>query len=275
MPLDLTTTVTLNNGVAMPLLGLGVYQAADGGECREAVVHALKFGYRHVDTAAMYGNEKDVGEGVRASGVPRDQVFVTTKLWNSDHGYDRAMRAFDASMKRLRFETLDQYLIHWPVQNLRGETWRALVKLYQDGRIRSIGVSNYTVRHLEELLSESDIVPATNQVEFHPFLFQRELMEFCKSKGIQLVAYSPLTKGTRLRDPALASFAKRYERTPAQIMIRWCLQHGVVCIPKSSHPGRIEENASVYDFEISPEDMAALDALNENDHCTWDPTDAP
>ncbi len=276
--LTLSTTLSLNNGVAMPLLGLGVYQA-HGQTCVNAVTWALEAGYRHIDTARFYGNEREVGQAVRAfverSGLPREEIFVTTKLWNDDHGYERALAAFDRSQERLGLGAVDLYLIHWPVTDQRRESWRALETLYTEGRVRAIGVSNYTIQHLQELLDYAKIVPVVNQVEFHPWLYQQELLDFCAAHGIALEAYSPLTKGERLRDPQLAEIAHKYGKTPAQILIRWVLQHGVGVIPKSAHPQRIRENADVYDFEISEEDMCRLDAFDACYHCTWDPTGEP
>ncbi len=272
--LALNTTLTLNSDVTMPMLGLGVYQA-HGETCVNAVTWALEAGYRHIDTATFYGNEHEVGQAMRASGLPREAVFVTTKLWNSDHGYDRARAAFHASQERLALGVVDLYLIHWPVSEQRRESWRALETLYTEGAVRAIGVSNYTVRHLEELLDYAKIVPAVNQVEFHPWLYQRELLNFCTAHGIALVAYSPLTKGERLRDPHLLKIARKYDKTPAQILIRWVLQHGIGVIPKSANAQRIRENAAVYDFEIATEDMCRLDAFDERYHCTWDPTGEP
>jgi diketogulonate reductase-like aldo/keto reductase len=275
MQFTIQSTIKLNNGVEIPRFGLGVYQAAAGREARTAVEEALSMGYRHIDTAKLYGNERDVGEAVRRSGVPRREVFVTTKLWNSDHGYDTTLRACDASLAALGFDYVDLYLIHWPVQRLRGESWRALVKLLGDGKCRSIGVSNYTVRHLRELLDSSPVVPAVNQVELSPFLYQKDLIRFCHEKGIQVEAYSPLTKGERLRDKTLARIGSRYGKTPAQVLIRWCLQRDLIVIPKSSRRERIQENAQVFDFDISAEDMGALDALDEGLRTSWDPTSAP
>jgi methylglyoxal/glyoxal reductase len=275
MQLTIDSTVKLNNGVEIPRFGLGVYQAAAGSETRTAVEQALSMGYRHIDTAKIYGNERDVGEGIRRSGVPRGEIFVTTKLWNGDHGYDAALRACDASLKALGLDHVDLYLIHWPVQGLRGESWRALVKLLGDGKCRSIGVSNYTVRHLRELLDSSPVAPAVNQVELSPFLYQKDLIRFCHEKGIQVEAYSPLTKGERLKHKPLVRIASRYAKTPAQILIRWCLQRDLIVIPKSSRRERIQENAQVFDFEISAEDMGALDALDEGLRTSWDPTSAP
>jgi diketogulonate reductase-like aldo/keto reductase len=273
--LDLTSTRKLNSGAEIPVLGLGVYQTPPGKITQEAVKFALKIGYRHVDTASLYGNEEDVGKGVRDSGVPREQVYVTTKLWNSDHGYDSALRACDRSLKRLGLGYVDLYLIHWPVPELRNETWKALVELQRRGSCRAIGVSNYTVRHLQELVDSSEVIPDVNQVEFNPFLYQKELLRFCNGKGIQLEAYSPLTRGHKLRHPVVLSVAERYSKSAAQVMIRWGLQHGLVVIPKSARPERIKENSEVFDFEISAADMASLDSLGEDLHTDWDPTDAP
>lgn len=273
--LTIASTVTLNNGVEMPRFGLGVYQAPRGAPTYDAVAAALALGYRLVDTAALYGNEADVGRALGDSGVPRERLFVTTKLWNDDHGYDAALRAFDQSLSRLGLEYVDLYLIHWPVEGLRGESWRALEALQRDGRCRAVGVSNYTVRHIDELLDRCDIVPAVNQVEFSPYLYQRALLEHCHRRGIRLEAYSPLTKARKLGDPALVRVAARYGKTPAQILVRWALQRDVVVIPKSVDRGRIAENAGVFDFDIAPEDMTALDALDRGLRTSWNPTDAP
>jgi diketogulonate reductase-like aldo/keto reductase len=275
MEWNIRSTITLANGVEIPRLGLGVFQAAAGEEARRAVEHALEVGYRHIDTAKIYRNEADVGEAVRRSGVPREEVFITTKLWNSDHGYDAARRACDASLKSLGLEYLDLYLIHWPVQGLRGESWRAMTKLLEEGKCRAIGVSNYTVRHLKELLASSPVVPAVNQVEMSPFLYQKELVELCHEKGIRIEAYSPLTKGQRLDHPAIKRAASEYGRTPAQILIRWALQHDFIVIPKSSKRERLIENSSVFDFEIDAADMKSLDGLDEGLRTSWDPTNVP
>ncbi len=258
----------------MPLLGLGVYQTSPGRATEEAVKTALRVGYRHIDTASLYGNEESVGVAVRESGLPREQVFVTTKLWNSDHGYDSALRACDRSLRRLGLGYIDLYLIHWPVSELRDDSWRALIELQRRGSCRAIGVSNYTIRHLGELLEGSKVVPDVDQVEFNPFLYQEKLLRFCQDARIQLEAYSPLTRGHRLSHPTVVELARRYSKTAAQIMIRWSLQHGLVVIPKSAQPERIKENPEVFDFEISAADMARLDSIGENLHMDWDPTDA-
>jgi len=223
----------------------------------------------------MYGNEREVGMAVRESGLPREEVFITTKLWNSDHGYDRAVRACERSLKLLDLDHIDLYLIHWPVTGLRKETWDAFVALRREGKCRSIGVSNYTVRHLQELMSNSSVVPSVNQVEFHPFLYQKELLQFCTKKNIALEAYRPLMRGHKLNHSVLLDVAQKYSRTPAQIMIRWGLQHGLIIIPKSIKSERIVENSQVFDFVISEGDMATLDALNEDLRTDWDPTDEP
>jgi diketogulonate reductase-like aldo/keto reductase len=270
----LTRSVTLNNGVAMPILGLGVFQSRPGAQTREAVLAALSLGYRHVDTARVYGNEMDVAAALAASGVPRREVFLTTKLWNSDHGHDAALRAFDASEARLGGPP-DLYLVHFPVEGLRGESWRALVRLYEAKRVRAVGVSNYTVRHLEELLGDSGIVPAVNQVELHPFLFQRALLEYCRAKGIQLEAYAPLVKAQRMDHPVLRRVAAAHGKTPAQVLVRWCIEHDVVVIPKSVQRVRIEENAQVFDFALAPEEVSELDALDEGFRTSWDPSGVP
>ncbi len=272
--IKIDTRVKLNNGVEMPIFGLGTYQAR-AGEAREAVLQALKLGYRLIDTASMYGNEEDIGEALKQSRLPREEVFITTKLWNSDHGYEKTLAAFEDSRKKLSLDYVDLYLIHWPAEGLRGETWKAMEKLLEEGKCRAVGVSNYMTWHLEELLRHSSTIPAVNQVEFHPYLYLKDLLDFCQSHDIQLESYSPLTKGVKLDDPKLADLASKYSKTPAQILIRWVLQHGVIVIPKSSHKERIEENAHVFDFSISPEDMNALDSFHQNFRSSWDPSRIP
>ncbi len=273
--LNIQSTVKLNNDVRMPILGLGVYQSPPGRVTRNAVNFALRVGYRHVDTARIYGNEADVGEAVRESSVPRGDLFVTTKLWNSDQGYDSTLRAFEGSLKRLGLDYLDLYLVHFPVPDLRKETWRAMETLLEKGRCRAIGVSNFTLRHLEELIEESHVIPSVNQVEFHPFLYQKELLKYCQRKGIQVEAYSPLARGERLKHPRIISLATKYSKTPAQLMIRWGIEHGLVVIPKSTREERIRENSQVFDFDISDDDMRSLDSLNQDLRLNWDPTNVP
>jgi len=275
MSLNLGSRVTLNDGNQMPVLGLGMWQAGSGKATRSAVAVALQIGYRLFDTAKLYGNERDVGVAVRESGIPRKEVFVTTKLWNNDHGYESALRAFEKSRHELGLDYIDLYLIHWPVPGLRHESWKALLKIHDEGLARSIGVSNYTIRHLEELLPATPIAPAVNQVEFHPFLYQKDLLEFCVKHRVQLEAYSPLTRGHRLNHPIITRVAAKYARTPAQVLIRWSLQHGLVVIPKSIRPDRIRENAAVFDFELKREDMERLDSLDESSHVAWNPEDLP
>ena len=274
MTLNLKSTLKLNGGVEIPVLGLGVFRSPPGRKTQQAVLEALAVGYRHVDTAHIYGNERDVGEAIRRSEIPRSEVCVTSKLWNTDHGYDRTLRAFDKTLGELGFEHLDLYLVHWPVQSLRKETWRAMETLQREGKCRAIGVSNYTVRHLTELLASGQIAPAVNQVELHPFLYQRELISFCEQNRIAVEAYSPLAKAQRMGDPTLRAVAQKYGKTPAQVMIRWALQHGLVVIPKSVRKERIRENANVFDFQLSADEMERLNALNEDLRTAWDPSQA-
>jgi diketogulonate reductase-like aldo/keto reductase len=273
--LEIRSTITLNDGVEIPRFGLGVYQAPRGEETRQAVMDALAAGYRHVDTARIYGNEGDVADAIERSGVPRREIFVTTKLWNSDHGYDAAMRACEASLKLLRTEYVDLYLIHWPVPKLRKDSWRALETLKAAGKCRSIGVSNYTIEHLDELFGHAKVPPSVNQVEMSPYLQQRDLVAACRTRKVQLEAYSPLTQGERLGDPRLATIAKKHGKSSAQILIRWALQRDLVVIPKSTRRARIEENAAVFDFALDEGDLAKLDGLDEGLRVCWDPTGAP
>jgi diketogulonate reductase-like aldo/keto reductase len=271
----LRTTKRLNNGVEIPVVGLGVFRAEAGGEAKRAVLEALRVGYRHVDTARVYQNEKDVGEAIRESGIPREEIFVTTKLWNSDHGYDKAMRALETSLKKLQLEYVDLYLIHWPVEVVRSDSWRALVQLQKDGKARAIGVSNYMVHHLEDLKRRTSVVPQVNQVEQHPFLHQKELLAYCRDQGIAVEAYSPLVKATRMKHPALVKIAKKHSKTPAQVLLRWGLDHDLIVLPKSVRPERIQENADVFDFRLDAEDLAVLDALNEDHYTGWDSRNVP
>jgi diketogulonate reductase-like aldo/keto reductase len=236
------------------------------------MLYALEIGYRHLDTAAMYENEEEVGLAVRECGIPRQEIFITTKLWNADHGYQSTIDACKISLDKLQLDYVDLYLIHWPVENLRMESWRALEKLYSDGLCKAIGVSNYMERHLDELLNNFDIIPSVNQAEFSPFLYLKKLQNYCESKGIAFESYSPLTKGYKLQNLKLTKIALRYGKSTSQILIRWCLQKGVICIPKSSRLEHIKENSYIFDFEISENDMNALDNLNENYRSTWDPT---
>jgi diketogulonate reductase-like aldo/keto reductase len=268
-------SLTLNNGVELPQVGLGVYQAERGEETRQAVRTALELGYRHVDTARAYGNERDVGVAVRDSGLPREQVFVTTKLWNDDQGYDETLAAFDRSLERLGLDYLDLFLVHWPVPDKRLDSWRALERVYAERRVRAIGVSNFMVHHLDELLARAEVVPAVNQIEVSPFLQQRAVREHCARHGIVVEAYSPLTKGVRIEHPAVGAIAQRVRRSPAQVLLRWGIQHGTVVLPKSTHRERIAENAALFDFALPADAMAELDALEEGLVTGWDPREAP
>ncbi|WP_275956758.1 aldo/keto reductase [Polycladomyces abyssicola] len=268
---SLSDAATLYNGVKMPWLGLGVWRAQEGGEVENAVKTAIQVGYRSIDTAAMYGNEAGVGRAVRESGVPREELFITTKVWNTDQGYDSTLAAFEASLQRLGMDYVDLYLIHWPVAGKYKETWKALEKIYRDGRARAIGVSNFQIHHLEDLMADAEIKPMVNQVEFHPYLTQKELREYCSQHAIQVEAWRPLMKGEVANVPEIRELAAKYGKTPAQIVLRWNLQHGVVTIPKSVSESRIRENADVFDFELSQEDMAKLDGLNRNQRFGPDP----
>jgi diketogulonate reductase-like aldo/keto reductase len=270
-----TARLALPTGAQIPQLGLGVWQVPDGAMTRNAVTAALELGYRHVDTARIYGNEADVGAAIRASAVPRDQVFVTTKLWNDDHGYDAALRALDASLGRLGLDHVDLYLIHWPVAGVRRDSWRALERAFGDGRARAIGVSNYLVPHLRELLGEAKVAPHVNQIELSPFLQRRDTCALCREHGIVVEAYCPLTQGKRIDDPRLAEVARTVGRTPAQVLLRWSLQHGNVVLTKSVHRERIAENAVLFDFALDAVAMSKLDALEEGLATAWDPAGAP
>jgi diketogulonate reductase-like aldo/keto reductase len=264
MQLTLATTVKLNNGVMMPLMGLGTFKSSPGKETRDSVLWALEAGYRHIDTATIYQNEEDVGAALRESGIPREQIFVTTKVWNGDQGYESTLRAYERSLQVMGLERVDLYLIHWPIPGTRADAWRALTRLYETGMVRAVGVSNYTVRHLHELEAISDLVPAVNQFELHTYFQRKELVAACHKAGIQVESYSPLARGRKMDDPALITLADRYGKTPAQVMIRWGLQKGFVMIPKSVRRERIVENADVYDFELSDEDMSLLESFDVN-----------
>ena len=261
----------LNNGLEMPWLGFGVYQINDGQEVVQAVRNALEIGYRSIDTATVYGNEQGVGKAIRESGIPRENIFLTTKVWNNDQRGERTLAAFEESLKRLETEYVDLYLVHWPVKGCYQETWRAMEKIYQSGRAKAIGVSNFLVHHLEDILRDSQIVPSVNQVEFHPFLVQPELLRFCQNHKIQVEAWSPLMQGKIVTEQVVQKLAENYHKTPAQIVLRWNLQHKVVTIPKSIRSNRIAENTQIFDFELSQADMNVLDALNEGKRVGPDP----
>lgn len=268
MTTHLQATTTLSNGVKMPWFGLGVFKVEEGPELVNAVQTAIRHGYRSIDTAAIYGNEEGVGQGIRQglkeAGIKREELFVTSKVWNADLGYESTRKAFELSLKKLGLEYLDLYLIHWPVAGKYKEAWRALEQLYKEGRIKAIGVSNFQIHHLQDLMQDAEIKPMINQVEFHPRLTQTELRAFCKEQGIQVEAWSPLMQGQLLDHPGLKEIANRHKKSIAQVILRWDLQHGVVTIPKSTKEQRIKENADIFDFELTAEDMQLIDAMNEN-----------
>lgn len=258
--------ITLNNGVEMPQLGFGVWQVPDA-EAETAVAAALEAGYRSIDTAAIYGNEEGTGKAIARSDVPREDIFVTTKVWNSDHGYDATLKAFDASLAKLGLDYVDLYLIHWPTpaRDRYVDTYKAFEKLLSDGRARAIGVSNFLPEHLERLIGETSVVPAVNQIELHPHLQQAAAREYHAEQGIATEAYSPLGSGKGILEiPAIVAIAQKHGRTPAQVVLRWHLQLGNVVIPKSVTPSRIEENIDVFGFTLDAEDLTAISALNED-----------
>lgn len=260
----------LLNGIEMPWLGFGTFKVTDENQVVESVKEALRVGYRHIDTASIYGNEESVGQGIIESGIERDEIFLVSKVWNTDQGYDSTLRAFEESLKKLKTDYLDLYLIHWPKEKNK-ETWKALERLYKEKRVRAIGVSNFKVHHLEELMADCEISPMVNQVEFHPQFPQTEVHEFCKKHNIQLEAWGPLMQGKVFEIELLNNLAKKYNRTVSQIVLRWDLQMGVVTIPKSINPVRIKENANIFDFEISDEDMKLIASLNTGERIGPDP----
>ncbi|NLB53358.1 MAG: aldo/keto reductase [Syntrophomonadaceae bacterium] len=266
----LTEGPILNNGVKMPWLGLGVFKTQEGDEVINAVKDAVAAGYRSIDTASVYKNEQGVGQAVRECGIPREELFITTKVWNNDQGYDQTLKAFEESRKRLGLEYIDLYLVHWAVLDKYRETWKALIHLYQEGVVKAIGVSNHQIPHLKQIIEDTGVVPAVNQVECHPLLTQKELLTFCKQQGIQLEAWSPLIRGN-LDNQVLLNLAAKYGKTPAQIVLRWDIQNQIVTIPKSVHKERIIENSLIFDFELSPDDMQEIDSLNENKRLGPDP----
>lgn len=269
--IDLQGTFTLNNGVEMPYFGLGVYQSEDGSEVINAVKWALEAGYRHIDTASIYKNEEGVGQAIKESSIDRDEIFVVSKVWNSDQGYESTLKAFDDSLKRLQLDYLDLYLVHWPVAGKYKETWRALEHLYNEKKVRAIGVSNFLQHHLEDLLPETNIIPMVNQMEFHPYLVQQDLIDFCDKNTIQYEAWSPMMQGEIFQMDEFKQLAKKYDKTIAQIVLRWDLQKGVVTIPKSSKKDRIIANADIFDFELSDEDVSRLDGMNRGKRFGPDP----
>lgn len=268
---DLQGTFELHNGVKMPYFGLGTYQADNDQEVIDAVQYALDFGYRHIDTASVYGNEEGVGRGIKASSVTRKDIFAVSKVWNADQGYESTLKAFEASLERLDLDYLDLYLIHWPVKGKYKETWRALEKLYREKRVRAIGVSNFMQHNLEDLLQDAEIVPMVDQMEFHPYVVQQDLIDYCTSKGIQYEAWSPFMQGKLFKLDICGQLSKKYGKSPAQVILRWNLQKGVITIPKSSKKERIAANADIFDFELSQEDVLELDTLDRGERIGPDP----
>jgi diketogulonate reductase-like aldo/keto reductase len=255
----------------MPWFGLGVFKVQEGTEVVDSVKAAINNGYRSIDTAAIYRNEEGVGQAIKEVNLPRAELFITTKVWNSEQGFDTTLQAFETSMNKLGLDYLDLYLIHWPVKGKYKETWKALEQLYRAGRVRAIGVSNFHVHHLEDLLADAEIKPMVNQIEYHPHLTQKDLHEFCKKEGIQLEAWSPLKQGVLLTEPTIVEIAGKHKKSPAQIILRWDLQNEVVTIPKSTKEQRIIENASIFDFELTVEEMEAINGLNKNERIGSNP----
>lgn len=266
--------LTLRDDNEIPPIGFGTWKLA-GDEAQQAVQQAIRTGYRLIDTAAIYGNEREVGQGIKDSGASRDELFVTTKLWSDDFGYELSMLACDTSLDKLGLDYLDLYLIHWPASGKRLDAWRGMIELQKSGRVKSIGVSNFTIEHLQELMDNFGVLPAVNQVELHPHIFaqQRELLKFCDDNDIVVEAYSPLAQGDLLDDPVVEDVARLANKTPAQVLLRWAIEHGTVPIPKSGSKERIAENFEVFDFELSDQDMDLLDSISSGDRVTHDPAE--
>jgi diketogulonate reductase-like aldo/keto reductase len=268
---SLHDTTTLHNGVKMPWFGLGVYKVQEGEETVQSVKAAIKAGYKAIDTAALYENEASVGQAIKEAGIPREDLFITTKVWNTDQRNDAVLDAFETSLKKLDLDYVDLYLVHWPVKEKYKETWKVLENLYKDGRVRAIGVSNFNIQQLEDLLTVAEIKPMVNQVELHPFLGQPELRDYCKKEEIQIEAWAPLGQGRLLEHPVLKEIGARHNKSTAQIILRWDLQNEIVTIPKSVKESRIIENAAIFDFVLSESDMEQINALNENRRFGADP----
>ena len=268
---DIKGTVKLQNGVGMPYLGLGVFQSREGSEVINAITYALDAGYRHIDTAAIYQNERGVGQAVRNYPIDRKEVFITSKVWNSDQGYDSTIKAFNASMEKLNLDYLDLYLVHWPVKGKYKETYKALETLYNEGKVRAIGVSNFLPHHIEDILGSANIPPMVNQVEFHPYLVQPGLLNICKANNIRVEAWSPLMQGQIFSIAELQQLAEKHHKTVAQIVLRWNLQKGVITIPKSIKKERIIENSNLFNFTLSADDMKLIDDLDRNQRVGADP----
>lgn len=275
MGFSLASTRRLSNGVSIPRLGLGTYKAADGFEVQDQVAAALDIGYRGIDTARIYGNEEGVGRAVAASRVPREELFIASKVWNDDQGYETTLAAFDGSMQRLGLDVLDLYLVHWPQPPHMRETWRAMEELYASGRVRAIGVCNYLVHHLEEMRTYATVMPMVDQVEHHPGLQQPDLREWCAANGIVMQAWAPVMRGRVFHMPELVEIGSAHGKSAAQVSIRWILQHDVVTIPKSVHAERLRENADVFDFELSGEEMRVIDSLDRGERIGPNPDTGP
>ena len=271
MDLHLNSTKQLANGVEMPRIGLGVYKMTEPDIALKAITSALDTGYRHIDTASLYANESEVGEAVRNSSVPREEIFITTKVWNKDQGYDQTLRAFEKSLELLGLEYIDLYLTHWPVKETYVDTYRAIERLYEEKLIRATGVSNHHQHHLEAIAAKANIKPMVNQIECHPRLTQFDLRTYCAEQGIAVTSWSPLARGGLLNEPTLLRISSKYGKSPAQVIVRWHLQHDLIVIPKSVTPARIAENIDVFDFELSFEDMKNIDSLNLNERTGADP----
>ncbi|WP_340005650.1 aldo/keto reductase [Paenibacillus sp. FSL K6-0276] len=275
MAQHLQDTTTLHNGVNMPWLGLGVFKVEEGAELVQAIKSAIAHGYRSIDTAAIYENETGVGQAIKEAlqenNLSREDLFVTSKVWTADMGYEETIAAYETSLAKLGLEYLDLYLIHWPVKGKYKETWRALETLYKEGRVKAIGVSNFQIHHLEDVMKDAEIKPMVNQVELHPYLSQQELLSFCKEHGIQLEAWSPLMQGQLLGQPVLKQIAAKYGKSVAQVIVRWDLQRGIITIPKSTKEHRIIENVAVFDFQLTEEDMTLINALNQDQRVGPDP----
>lgn len=270
---EIKTTITLNTGAEMPMLGLGVYKATGENEVQQAIVNAADIGYRLIDTASVYKNEEGVGVGIRSSKIPRKNFFITTKVWNNAQRVGDIEGAFNRSLERLKLDYVDLYLIHWPVPGCYMDTWHEMEQIYRSGRAKAIGVSNFSMLNLAELTENSEIIPAVNQIEFHPLWNRSELVEYCQTHGIAVQAYAPLARGAYLDNPMLQPIAEKYNRSTAQIGLRWSIQKGVAVIPKSTHVDRILSNSQIFDFSLSPEEMSLIDSLNEDYRSSGIPED--
>lgn len=270
MKLNINSRLKLNNGVEIPYLGLGTYRITSRRKIDRAINEAFETGYRLIDSAAAYGNEEEIGKVIKSISIPREEIFITTKLDNYDHGYNQTLKAFDESLKKLDSDYIDLYLIHWPVRG-RNDSWKAMENILESGKCKAIGVSNFMIQHLEDLKNNSSIMPAVNQIEMNPFMFEKDVISFCNNLNIAIEAYTPITKGKRFKHKEIKRLSSKYQKTAAQIMLRWSLQHNAIVIPKSSHPDRIKENSDIFDFNLDDADMEILNSLNENLRSSPDP----